>query len=100
MKVLTAKLVAASVHQQKQLAYALVHLDSSGGRGDHQGGDGDGDGDGDDSGNGSSGRRRGASREKHGGVNCKRLVWHAGDNYMELEKNAHLHYEGWKSCLV
>ena len=31
--------------------------------------------------------------------NCKRMVYHDDDKCMELEKNAHPRYDGWKSCL-
>ncbi len=82
MRALAAKLAAANTQQQKQLAAALARLDS----GSSTRSDG-------------PRRRRGAPREKHRCVNCKRMVFHADDNCMELEKNAHLRYEGWKSCL-
>jgi hypothetical protein len=93
MKALTASLVAANTRQQKQLASALTRLDAGGG-----GGSGGGSG---GSGGGARGGepRRGKPREKHVCVNCNRLVWHADAKCMELDTNAHLRYEGWKSCL-
>lgn len=93
MKALTASLVAANTRQQKQLAAALARLDAGGG-----GGSGGGSG---GSGGGARGGepRRGKPREKHVCVNCNRLVWHADAKCMELDTNAHLRYEGWKSCL-
>ena len=94
MKVLTTKLVAANAQQQKQLASALARLDGGGSD------SGSGGGNGGSGGNGSRGCLCSAPHEKHVCVNCKRLVWHADNNCMELEKNAHLCYEGWKSCLV
>ena len=43
--------------------------------------------------------RRGAPRAKHVCKNCNREVWHLDEKCMELEANAHLRYDGWKSCL-
>ena len=43
--------------------------------------------------------RRGAPRTKHVCKNCNREVWHLDAKCMELEANAHLRYDGWKSCL-
>ena len=69
---------------------ALARLDAGGGG---SGGSGGGR-------NGSCGGRCGKPSEKHVCINCKSLVWHADDNCMELEKNAHLRYKGWKSKIA
>ena len=94
IKALANSLAKANALQQQQLTAALARLsklDTSTGR--VGGGATTGGG-------GGRGTRRGKPREKHVCVNCKRLVCHADPKCMELEENAHLHYEGWKSCLM
>ena len=77
-----AALKAQNAAQQRQLDTALAQLAklAAGGR------------------NGGRDPKK-KKRERHVCKNCNRLVWHNDEDCMELEKNAHLRYEGWKSCL-
>ncbi len=101
-----AELKAIFLAQQKQMDTALAQikkLTGAGGGGGGGGGRGNGHGGGRGSSHG-GGDRGGASKTKpkkkrHICTNCKRLIYHNDDVCMELDKNAHLHYDGWKSCL-
>ena len=41
----------------------------------------------------------GTPRAKHKCPNCKKEVIHAAADYFQLEKNAHLYFDGWVSVL-
>ena len=91
MRALAKSLAATNATQQRQLTTALAQLnvkDASSTAKPDGGGGGD-----------RNRARRGAPRAKHICKNCKREVWHLDAKCMELEENAHLRYNGWKSCL-
>lgn len=81
-----AELKAMVLVQQKQMDSALTEMKKMG--------DGGGDG-----GRRTNRRDKKGGKKKHVCKNCKRMVYHDDDKCMELEKNANLRYEGWKSCL-
>ena len=91
MRALAKSLAVTNITQQRQLTTALAQLKARDASSTAKPDGGDG---------GDRNRsRRGAPRAKHICKNCKRKVWHLDAKCMELEANAHLCYDGWKSCL-